>query len=492
MPSSALPSSSSSSSSASVPDLQGAASSSTLFGSLIRPTTTASAGHNELSGYSSSSSSESSYLDGLGPLPDQQVTTTTTTHDTQPLSIIPPDLNANLRGPLQYYINSTASTPRVPVAPLSTHTGTTSASERNSVRNQAGTTNLNNDNNAHNQHQHLALQPQSIQERTPFHQLEALIMPRHPRQASQPYTPSQIHDILTNPLPQGQKLLCKIIRHKEGVEKMYPSYEVFIESDPASLNGGPNSRTFLMAARKRKKSKTSNYIITSTRLFSSVGGDVPSGGRGAAKMLKRKDIIGKVRSNFLGTAFAVYDNGRSPLFKRSSTSTSDIGGTSSDCLSTGGNVVDSETDLALPVREELASVIYDPNILGLKGPRKMTVLLPGMTRTGERIPIRPTQHSETLLERYRNHNDRETLTLHNKSPQWNEETQSYVLNFNGRVTLASVKNFQIVHDADFDYVILQFGRISESEFTMDFQYPFSAVQAFGIAISSFDAKLACE
>lgn len=33
----------------------------------------------------------------------------------------------------------------------------------------------------------------------------------------------------------------------------------------------------------------------------------------------------------------------------------------------------------------------------------------------------------------------------NKSPTWNEQTQSYVLNFHGRVTQASVKNFQIVH-----------------------------------------------
>jgi hypothetical protein len=29
-----------------------------------------------------------------------------------------------------------------------------------------------------------------------------------------------------------------------------------------------------------------------------------------------------------------------------------------------------------------------------------------------------------------------------------KETQSYVLNFHGRVTQASVKNFQVVHDDD--------------------------------------------
>ena len=40
------------------------------------------------------------------------------------------------------------------------------------------------------------------------------------------------------------------------------------------------------------------------------------------------------------------------------------------------------------------------------------------------------------------------IDLGNKSPIWNEETQSYVLNFHGRVTQASVKNFQVVHKND--------------------------------------------
>lgn len=95
------------------------------------------------------------------------------------------------------------------------------------------------------------------------------------------------------------------------------------------------------------------------------------------------------------------------------------------------------------------------------------------------------------------------------------ETQSFVLNFNGRVTQASVKNFQIVHDNDckcllhltchilgilpdsshafsVDYIVMQFGKIDQDTFTMDFRYPLSPVQAFAIALTSFDAKLACE
>jgi len=55
-----------------------------------------------------------------------------------------------------------------------------------------------------------------------------------------------------------------------------------------------------------------------------------------------------------------------------------------------------------------------------------------------------------------------------------------------------VKNFQIVHDVDVDYIVMQFGRMSEEVFTMDFGYPLCVLQAFSIALASFDSKLACE
>lgn len=50
--------------------------------------------------------------------------------------------------------------------------------------------------------------------------------------------------------------------------------------------------------------------------------------------------------------------------------------------------------------------------------------------------------------RWQNKNMDNVIELHNKAPVWNDETQSYVLNFHGRVTHASVKNFQIVHCSD--------------------------------------------
>ncbi|KFO96781.1 Tubby protein, partial [Calypte anna] len=134
----------------------------------------------------------------------------------------------------------------------------------------------------------------------------------------------------------------------------------------------------------------------------------------------------------------------------------------------------------------------ETNVLGFKGPRKMSVIIPGMNMDHERVSIRPRNEHETLLARWQNKNTESVIELHNKTPVWNDDTQSYVLNFHGRVTQASVKNFQIIHDNDPDYIVMQFGRVAEDVFTMDYSYPMCALQAFAIALSSFDSKLACE
>lgn len=43
-----------------------------------------------------------------------------------------------------------------------------------------------------------------------------------------------------------------------------------------------------------------------------------------------------------------------------------------------------------------------------------------------------------------------------------------------------------------DYIVMQFGRVAEDVFSMDYSFPLCALQAFAITLSSFDGKLACE
>ncbi|KAL7538071.1 hypothetical protein ACHAXR_011479, partial [Thalassiosira sp. AJA248-18] len=81
------------------------------------------------------------------------------------------------------------------------------------------------------------------------------------------------------------------------------------------------------------------------------------------------------------------------------------------------------------------------------------------------------------------------MILQNRPPWWNIELGAFVLNFGGRVKVASVKNFQLCERNDQDH-IMQFGRIEgRHAFTMDFQHPLTPMQAFAIAISSLQSKI---
>nr|XP_005902017.1 PREDICTED: LOW QUALITY PROTEIN: tubby protein homolog [Bos mutus] len=256
-----------------------------------------------------------------------------------------------------------------------------------------------------------------------------------------------LEEFALRPAPQGITIKCRITRDKKGMDRgMYPTYFLHLDREDGK-------KVFLLAGRKRKKSKTSNYLISVDPTDLSRGGD---------------SYIGKLRSNLMGTKFTVYDNGVNP--QKASASTLESG----------------------TLRQELAAVCYETNVLGFKGPRKMSVIVPGMTMVHERVSIRPRNEHETLLARWQNKNTESIIELQNKTPVWNDDTQSYVLNFHGRVTQASVKNFQIIHGNDPDYIVMQFGRVAEDVFTMDYNYPLCALQAFAIALSSFDSKLACE
>lgn len=78
------------------------------------------------------------------------------------------------------------------------------------------------------------------------------------------------------------------------------------------------------------------------------------------------------------------------------------------------------------------------------------------------------------------------LTMNNKAPFWNEASQVFQLDFGGRVTQESAKNFQIEYD---DQQVMQFGRIENGAYTLDFCSPFSAVQAFAVALASITQRL---
>uniref|UniRef100_A0A8C9CBK9 TUB like protein 2 n=1 Tax=Phocoena sinus TaxID=42100 RepID=A0A8C9CBK9_PHOSS len=261
-----------------------------------------------------------------------------------------------------------------------------------------------------------------------------------PPRAPGPRLGEDMEAYVLRPALRGRTVQCRISRDKRGVDKgMFPFYYLYLEA-------ADGRKHFLLAGRKRKRSKTSNYLVSLDPTDLSRDG---------------KNFVGKVRSNVLGTKFTIFDNGVNPERKNFVPETARI-------------------------REELGAVYYETNILGFRGPRKMTVIIPGIDAQNQRISVQPQNEQESLLSRLQRGANQGLVLLQNKAPSWSDKSGAYVLNFHGRVTRTSVKNFQIVHPDDPDYLVLQFGRVAPDTFTMDFRFPLCPLQAFAICLSSFD------
>jgi tubby-related protein 1 len=252
---------------------------------------------------------------------------------------------------------------------------------------------------------------------------------------------------ILRPIPKAYDVVeCYIERNKSGANKMFPEYCLYMKEGDR----------FLLTAKKRPKNRTSNYLVSLQR------GDLLRRGS--------DNYVGKLRANFLGTEFTIYDNGSNPKDADQQTITSNPAG----------------------IRPELGIAMYAANVLGHRGPRKMKVCVPRVRDDGTRVVWRPLGKEDEMVNKCKEQDHTNLTYLINKPPRWNDQVCAYVLNFNGRVTMASVKNFQLVTPEDQETVVLQFGRVGKDLFTMDFRWPLCPLQAFAITLSSFDSKLACE
>ncbi|XP_074339828.1 tubby-like F-box protein 3 isoform X2 [Apium graveolens] len=289
------------------------------------------------------------------------------------------------------------------------------------------------------------------------------------------------------PGPRDSHIRCFIKRNGSA-----HSYNLYLSLSQALAENGK----FLLGARKSRHATFTEYII-------SLNADDMSKGSNA--------YIGKLKSNFLGTKFSVYDALPLPTGAKMTRSRSTR-------LIGSRQVLPSVPSGSYPV----AHISFELNVLGSRGPRRMQCIMdtisssaikPGgvaPTQTEFRhssadtppaLPISMSKSSctdEALSGPLCSQREGQ-LILKNKSPRWHEQLQCWCLNFNGRVTVASVKNFQLVASAEggettaeHEEVILQFGKVDKDVFTMDYRYPISAFQAFAICLSSFDTKIACE
>ncbi|KAK8530052.1 hypothetical protein V6N13_102933 [Hibiscus sabdariffa] len=313
---------------------------------------------------------------------------------------------------------------------------------------------------------------------------------------------------LKQPGPRDGTIQCFIKRDKSKL-----TYRLFLCLSPALLveNG-----KFLLSAKRTRRTTSTEYII-------SMNADNIS--------RSSSSYIGKLRSNFLGTKFIIYDT--QPAY--TSTHVPPPGRSSRRFYS-------KKVSPKVPNGSyNIAQISYELNVLGTRGPRRMHCIMHSIPTSaldaGGCVPGQPELLRHPLEDSFRSisfsksldhsvefssarfseigstsYDDEDgkmkPLILKNKPPRWHEQLQCWCLNFRGRVTVASVKNFQLIAATqpaagaptpssqpappDLDKIILQFGKVGKDMFTMDYRYPLSAFQAFAICLSSFDTKLACE
>ncbi|XP_078434083.1 tubby-like F-box protein 10 [Wolffia australiana] len=286
---------------------------------------------------------------------------------------------------------------------------------------------------------------------------------------------------LKQPGPRDGTIQCFIKR-----DRSRSRYHLFLCLSPALL---AENGKFLLSAKRVSGASHTEYVISMD----------------ADNISRSTDcFVGKLRSNFLGTKFIVYDSPPPASGKSSQRFYSKV----SPKVAAGGG--------------SIAQVAYELNVLGKRGPRRMRCTM--LSIPAAAIDTDGSDAAETMLDdSFRSVSfsksaaefgsarfsevgeEREKaalavapLVLRNKAPRWHEQLQCWCLNFRGRVTVASVKNFQLIADgqppgpSEHDKIILQFGKVGKDTFTMDYRYPLSAFQAFAICLSSFDTKLACE
>ncbi|XP_059638844.1 tubby-like F-box protein 5 [Cornus florida] len=299
---------------------------------------------------------------------------------------------------------------------------------------------------------------------------------------------------LKQPGPRDAPIQCFIKR-----ERATSIYRLYFGLAPSE----DDSDKLLLAAKKIRRATGTEFVI------SLVVDDFSRASNA---------YVARLRSNFLGTKFTVSDS------QPSNDTAAQLNSRSSRRFHA------KQVSPKLPAcNYSVATISYELNVLRTRGPRRMRSVMHSIPvssiQEGGTAPT-PTSFALSFDEKYspspasKGKNSvtdvsspcltaspvsvpvsREPLTLKNKAPRWHEQLQCWCLNFRGRVTVASVKNFQLVASVDPSHnvsateqekVILQFGKIGKDIFTMDYCYPLSAFQAFAICLSSFDTKPACE
>jgi len=250
---------------------------------------------------------------------------------------------------------------------------------------------------------------------------------------------TDLRTMLLEPATTNTPVQCYVLRHKSRI-------------------GGTRFDFFMsLSSSKDMYCFTGKKISASRGTIYQISLDTDDG----KKATKSADsAIGKVRSDRKAMEYTLYDQGSTPGTKEAKDA---------------------------PLRRELMHVHFI-NSLRNRNPGAMHVAVPKVDGHGTAARIQPVAEGKNGLEdRLRANSQSEIEVFKNREPKWNAESQMYQLDFRGRATHASCKNIQLTkRDGDQSDAQLLMGKVDDNKFNVDFQYPFSALQAFAFALVIFD------
>ncbi len=141
---------------------------------------------------------------------------------------------------------------------------------------------------------------------------------------------------------------------------------------------------FLLGARKRPKNVTANYMISLDHdCFDK----------------ESKYIVGKIRSNFLGTIFNIFDSGKNPK---------------------NTNIIDEIRNQLGVVTYVIVTLIKEPHLFGFSGPKRMKVYLPEV-ENGKTLVYKASKDEEDNIHwKFKKCGDKKIKKYVNKAPEWSE------------------------------------------------------------------------
>eukprot|EP00933_Yihiella_yeosuensis_P072352 TRINITY_DN80728_c0_g1_i1.p1 TRINITY_DN80728_c0_g1~~TRINITY_DN80728_c0_g1_i1.p1 ORF type:complete len:460 (-),score=94.67 TRINITY_DN80728_c0_g1_i1:92-1345(-) len=284
-------------------------------------------------------------------------------------------------------------------------------------------------------------------------------------------------EFLCKPLPRGGGTLrCRLdLLQTGGVRNRYRYMLYYVAGESTAVHGG-ETEVLLLAAERQQQASLGPYYVISTN----------------ATDFNRdsKSFVARLSGNMLCTQYILHGARQS----KASSIRSEFAAMRFRKPDDAPRVM----QVAIPALERSADVegqVSSASFSSRSGNEG------NLTRAWTTLDGQAAADSSSVISQsWKAEGEDGYIRLASPPARWDAARKVYNRDFHGRVGVASSKNFQLAAaDSHFQVIsedssgaglCLQFGRVAESNFAFDTAYPLSPVQAFGIALSVFDDRIA--